>query len=177
MTTLELEAITDFFIRKKLGLKKNEEHKYDKSYKLENIDDRPYHKRLDLSGGSDHSEEDAFEHNKKICDIFKCYFKEISFSVHCLKGIGYYYIYPKNTKKFYEVFEKHSTICNCNGTIPSHKYYHKTCICGMGTTEIIKDILINCYIIEKTIKMVKKDIIMDIKNIINDKIDRFHFTI
>jgi hypothetical protein len=174
MPTLELKDITDYFIRKKLGLKKTEEHKYHESYVIRSFEDRPYHKRFDMTGGRcEISEEDGFENNENICNIFKSYFKEVSFGVYCYTGFGHYYIYPKYNKKNFEGFEnidKNDLKDFVNGDTHFF-YYHKKGIPGMKTIEIIEDILINCYIIEKTIREVKKKTILDIKNIIYDKLE------
>jgi len=176
MSDLKLEDITDFFIRKKLGLKKTEEHKYDNSYNFLSYEDRPYHKRFDMTGGACKiTQEDGFKNNEKICNIFKHYFKQISFGVYFYKGMGYYYIYPKYVKKKFEGFDdkiKDYFDDFFNGSDVPYCYYHKKCISGMGTTEIIKDILINCYIIEKTIKIVINKNICDIKYIINDNLTK-----
>lgn len=176
---LELENINHSFIRKKLGLKKADEHKYKPPYYIDpQKEQRPYHKRLDFTGGSAESPvKDAFEHNKKICDIFKCYFKNVSFSVHSYKGTGFYYIYPKYVKKHYEEYDdKHfEDFCDLvNGTI-IYKHYYKKYTCDMGTTEIINDILTQCYLIERTISIVREDTVDDIKSIINNKLDRLFF--
>ena len=175
---LELENINHSFIRKKLGLKKADEHKYKPPYYIDpQKEQRPYHKRIDFTGGSFESPKDAFEHNKKICDIFKCYFKNVSFSVHTYKGTGYYYIYPEYVKKHYEEYDdKHPNYFTdfVNGTI-IYKHYYKSSINGIGTTKVINDILIQCYFIERTISIVRTDTVDDIKSIINNKLDRLFF--
>jgi hypothetical protein len=172
---LELKQIEYSFIRKKLGLKKADEQKYRCNFYIDpHKDQRPYHKRFDLGGCTDGGKIEAFINNKEICDIFKCYFKNVSFGVYAYKGQGYYYIYPKYVKHIFEKNDnKHPNYFNdfYNGTI-TYKHYYKQGINGIGTTEIIRDILEHCYFIERIINNVREDTRKDIQSIINNKLER-----
>jgi len=172
---LELEQIKHSFIRKKLGLKKADEHKYSFGYYIDpQKEERPYHKRFNLSGLDDDDGTPAFINNKEICDIFKCYFKNVSFGVYAYKGGGFYYIYPKYVKHIFEENDnKHPNFFNdfYDGRI-TYKHYYKKGINGIGTTEIIRDILEHCYFIERIIGIVREDTRKDIQSIINNKLER-----
>lgn len=156
---LELVDITDSFIRRKLGLLKKDEYFYKE--KIQDFRNRPYHKRFDLGAYDNDTEKLAFINNKNICDIFKKYFENISFCVSASKGMGYFFIYPINLKKFYEKFDddedRDNWIKNVNGE-SYFKYLYCEEINGLGTTEIIEKILRIGYVIDKTITFVKEDV-------------------
>ncbi len=158
-TKLELVDITDSFIRRKLGLLKKDEYYYKE--KIKDVENRPYHKRFDLGCYDSDTEKLAFINNKIICNIFKKYFENISFCVSASKGIGYFFIYPINLKKFYEKFDddedRDNWIKNVNGE-SYFKYLYCEEINGLGTTEIVEKILRIGYGIDKAMTVVKEDI-------------------
>jgi len=170
-TKLELKDITDSFIRNKLGLSKTDEYYYKE--KIQDIENRPYHKRFDLGCYDYDTEKLAFINNKNICDIFKKYFENISFCVSASKGMGHLFIYPKDIKQFYEKFDddedRNNWINNVNGD-SNYMYFYNEEINGKGTTEIINNILRIGYFLDNTIGFVKKDFTEDLKKDIKKEI-------
>jgi len=160
MTTskLELKDITKSFIRNKLGIS-------------EDIDEDDYdnenNKHFDFGACNTPNHTDiAFKNNKMICDFFENDFKHVSFCLRTWKGDGFYFIYPKKYKDYYDIYDDKNYHYNISFEDSDVDYYYRSdyfnC-CDNTTIGLLEEILKISYYFDNTISIVKEDFTEDFK--------------
>jgi hypothetical protein len=121
------------------------------------VDERPNHKRLNMSACNDGDEYNIsiWNNNKEVCSLFKNHFAYVSFVVCCWKGTIYGYIVPKyNFEDWWLVKNQYEGI-GADGVNGLYHLYSDE-YSGFGTCDILTDLYHNCRWFENEMNKVEK---------------------
>jgi hypothetical protein len=148
-TKLELYDITPLYIRNKLGFLEDTD---------ENNFDDPNNKHFDFGAcNTPNNTNKAFQNNKMICDFFENDFKNVSFCIRSWKGDGFYFIYPKQYKDYYDIYDDKTYMYNVSFEDSMTEYFYRSETrndCYNSTIGLLEEILKKCINLDNTIDVI-----------------------